>query len=450
MCINVNFQYKASDDLCSRGHSLPHDDPTPLTMLLLLLLPLFAFQQTFADVCEVCGSGLVVTNSEALVEVFGQGSYSTCTDLQQSGLNGHIPKAQCDTAPLLIFDVCRCAPTISLSSPELDPRLLNVLARVFFLFPTSSPATSSATPTAPTSAKQVTAAPTGTSISTIPTPTVLGSSKPAATQSSACYICGEEGSKVSLPNAIINVIGEAMTCSELETLALGGGISPEECPYLPVVSFLTCGCSSPTSSQPAPSSVPNVSAPSPAPFSMPVDAFPNQAPTSTTVDSTPSPAPIFTQVFSTPSPAPISTPVDTSSRQPTSLPTPDDSAPSPPTQFASSPPSNSLVSDCGDGSGSFGDTSGSETEVEYLYEAITTPETVETALRNILTTTFEPALGTALISGIFSSVCSRRLQWRRRLEVKGLSVRPNDELIESGTWMKLRAELVECRFSPFD
>lgn len=398
-------------------------------MLLQLLLSLVVFQQTFADVCEVCGSGLVVTNSAALVEIFGQGSYPTCTELQQAGLNGHIPKAQCDTAPLLIFEVCRCAPTISLSSPALDPRQLNVLARVSF--PTPPPASSAATPIAPASSEQVTAAPTKTNSSTIPTPTALESSTPPATQSSACYICGEEGSEVSLPNAIIDITGQPMTCSELEILALEGGISPEECPFLPVVSFLTCGCSSPTSSPPAPSSVPVAAAPSAAPFSTPVDAFPNLSPSSTPVDSTPSP--VFTPVNSTPSPAPISTPVDSTSSQPALFPTPVGSTPSPSAPWATSAPNGSVVSECSDGSGSFGDTTGSETEVEFLYEAITTPETVASALSNILTTTIEPALGAGLISGIFSSVCSRRLQWRRRLEVIGLSIKPNDELVGSAS-----------------
>lgn len=413
-------------------------------MLFLLLLSLFALQQTCAAVCEVCGSGMVVTNSATLVEIIGRSTPLTCADLQEVGHDGLLAEAQCDTAPLLIFEVCGCAPNFRLSSPETSTRSLsvqNILARASV--PTTSPTfLNTPTRTTPTSTQQPATAPIETLSSTIPTPNASGSSNPATSQSAACYICGQEGLEISLPNATIDITGEAMSCRDLELLALEGGIPPNQCPFVPSLATLTCGCSSLSNTEPtqapfdvttssplSPFALPTVS-PAP-PFATPIDSTPSSAsPFATSIELTPSPmSPFATPIDSTPSPTlPPSLPIDSTPSQPT---------------LATSTPSNNESPDCSDGSGSFGDTSGIETEVEFLYEAITTPDTVASALANILTTTFEPALAAALVSGIFSSVCSRRLQRRRRLEVLGLSAKPNDELIVSGMFLKRRVQLVE-------
>lgn len=112
----------------------------------------------------------------------------------------------------------------------------------------------------------------------------------------------------------------------------------------------------------------------------------------------------------------------------------------PPTTTAPAP-TDAPEPNCSGSQGTFGVESGTEYEMEFFYEIVTTGNTVATAIQNILTTRFEPALSAALLSGVFSSICSRRLQIGRRLDVVGISARPNDELLTNG---KFSNHVVHC------
>jgi hypothetical protein len=389
--------------------------------------------------CEICGEGLVVTLVDVIVTIPGSSITPTCSQLEQAGLNGQVPTDQCPLVPLLVSSLCGCTPAGPGGSPTAASQ------------PPPAMAPSSTAPTA--------SIPEGTSF-------------PTATNSS-CFICGSEDLKMSLPDANISITGETITCRQLEKLGLSGSIHAEECPFVPVIAAITCGCGGQPNLEPTSSPSMNVDVCHVCGEGMMVGVPDGvlELPSGTltcaqlqkqglagqlaggdcalipqtigdvcgcvAISPTHSPSCSSSDCGSTLegnvtlSPnvdprSPTSAPVLIDPSTPTSLPTP---SVTPPSSHASSP-------GCTDSTGSFGKTAGTGTQVKYLYEAITTPQTVTSALTHILTTTFEPALSAALLSGLFSSICSRRLQARRRLDVIGLDAKPNDELVGSGTFLE--------------
>lgn len=382
--------------------------------------------------CEICGEGLVVTLVDVVVIIPGSSITPTCSELEQAGLDGQITTDQCPLAPLLVTSLCGCTPA---GAPQPSP----------------TPVPSSTAPT--------TAIPEGTSF-------------PTATNSS-CFICGSEDIKISLPDANISITGETITCRQLEKLGLRGSIRAEECPFVPVIASITCGCGGQANLEPTSAPSMNTDICHVCGDGMTVGVLdgvlelpsgtvtcgqlqeqglagqleggdcalipetigdvcscvaisPTQSPSCNSSDcgSLPENNVPFSPNVKTSSPTPA--PVLISPSTPTSLPNPSLTLPS----------SDTSSLECTDSSGSFGKTVGAASQVKYLYEAITTPETVTSALTNILTTTFEPALSAALLSGLFSAICSRRLQSRRRLDVIGLDAKPNDELVGTGKFLE--------------
>jgi len=75
-----------------------------------------------------------------------------------------------------------------------------------------------------------------------------------------CALCGGDEFKITSPDAIVDITDEDITCQELDELMREGGVPPEWCPLVPLLTFDICGCSTrqdsevPTS---APSTNPN-------------------------------------------------------------------------------------------------------------------------------------------------------------------------------------------------
>eukprot|EP00529_Nitzschia_sp_RCC80_P032313 CAMPEP_0113464304 /NCGR_PEP_ID=MMETSP0014_2-20120614/13133_1 /TAXON_ID=2857 /ORGANISM="Nitzschia sp." /LENGTH=223 /DNA_ID=CAMNT_0000356383 /DNA_START=106 /DNA_END=777 /DNA_ORIENTATION=- /assembly_acc=CAM_ASM_000159 len=58
-----------------------------------------------------------------------------------------------------------------------------------------------------------------------------------------CYICGDEGERVTDPTFVVEVPGQlARTCEEVEAAGLAGLISEAQCGFLPGIFAVPCGC----------------------------------------------------------------------------------------------------------------------------------------------------------------------------------------------------------------
>ncbi len=397
--------------------------------------------------CEICGEGLVVTLVDVVVTIPGSSVTPTCSQLEQAGLDGQIPANQCPLAPLLVNSLCGCAPAGPGGSPTAAPQ------------PTPTLAPSSIAPTA--------AIPEGTSL-------------PTATNAS-CFICGSEDVNISLPDANISITGETITCRQLEKLGLRGSIRAEECPFVPVIASITCGCGGQPNLEPTSAPSINIDVCHVCGDGMTVGVLdgvlelpsgtvtckklqeqgltgqleggdcalipetigdicgcvaisPTQSPSCSSSDCGSPPENNVSYSPNVDPSSPTTAPVLIGPSTPTNVLNPAVTLPS----------SDTPSLECTDSAGAFGKTVGAASQVKYLYEAITTPQTVTSALSHILTTTFEPALSAALLSGIFSAICSRRLQARRRLDVIGLDAKPNDELVGSGKFFEATLMALTC------
>jgi hypothetical protein len=220
-----------------------------------------------------------------------------------------------------------------------------------------------------------------------------------------CNICGE-GMQVTIPGGLIEVPGgNPFSCQELEILGNGGQILPADCLVVPDLIHDICGCA------PCPNGLchhednlleHNVTVP-PATFLIP--------------GGPPTPSPSL---------------LNSTTSAPTLLP-----------GTIATQPTEAPASTCNpDQKGGFGDNSGTPTVVDYLYEVITTPLTLASALQSILSSALQPAISASLLSTLFSQLCpnpSQRnlLQHRsRRLNVVGLSAEPQDELVQGGEFLK--------------
>jgi hypothetical protein len=275
--------------------------------------------------------------------------------------------------------------------------------------------------------------------------------------SSVCYVCGSERKGITLQDKTVDITGGIITCEELEIMGLNGEIPSEQCPFVSIFTTLRCGCDD-IFSVPAPSPSKNgkvicficgkgrkVGNPE---FLL---RIPGDKLTCAQLedrglsgDLTEAECSLLPQAVDEPcdctaynetiSPSPTCDQKDCNgtsieSISPKSISTPMPSI----TSDVSSPMEITGLSACHDATGGvFGVTTGAEALVEYLYEAITTPETVSSALANILSATIEPAVTSYLVTEIFSSVCNRRLLSSRRLSVIGLSPVPEDDLLTKG------------------
>jgi hypothetical protein len=212
---------------------------------------------------------------------------------------------------------------------------------------------------------------------------------PSTNSGLICYICGE-GKKVGYPEFVLELPGDKLTCGQLEDRGLSGVLTEEECILLPQAIDDPCDCRSNNETKPT-------------------------SPTCEGNDCN-------------------GTFIETNS--PTSIPS---HSPSIIISKSSSPMGITGLSACHASTGGvFGDTIGAEALVEYLYEAITTPETVPSALANILSSTIEPAVTSYLVTDLFSFVCNRHLAQSRRLAIIGLSPVPDDELLTKGRQLQSR------------
>ena len=75
--------------------------------LIALLLSSCAAQQ---PACSICGDGMEVGNPIALVVFPGQSGQIPCGVLENMGIVGLIPPAQCAVLPQLISAICECQP----------------------------------------------------------------------------------------------------------------------------------------------------------------------------------------------------------------------------------------------------------------------------------------------------------------------------------------------------
>ena len=505
----------------------------------LLLLLFVVARHAHATICDICGSGLEVTNFDAVVEITGQTLTPTCAELQQAGLDEIIPEGQCELVASFIFDTCGCAPAAAPTpptppvmapppSPMPVPNTQAPVAGDRTLAPSQTQATPvnppckicgeglvvkeldvivtlpgfSITPTClefqqaglegqipayqcPSVPLMITTIcgcilaseetpPPVVSESTSATTVPMSQASPGPTAQNACFICGNEGFELTLPSATIDITGESMTCRQLEKLALDGGISQDQCSFVPLLASITCGCEGLSNSEPtaAPSIDPEIC--HVCGEGMVVGRrnalleIPGRSLTCgdvedrglagelaqgdcllipRTIDETcvcvellsPTSSPTCTQNDCDEPPENNVTPSPNIGRSPsptTVIVGEPSSAPTQPVPTPTVSPSDASSSPCRDGTGLIGDDTGTANQVEFLYEVITTPQTVTTTLRDILTNTFEPALSNALMSSLFFSICTRRLQARRRLGVIGLSAKPNDELVSTGALLK--------------
>jgi hypothetical protein len=362
--------------------------------------------------CYICGDAFSkITVFDAFVDITG--TTMTCAELEQMALNGGIPVNQCALVPLLVSRDCGCeggslstlGPT---PTPTDDPDICYVCGEGFTV-----------------GQKSATLQLPGETLTCgeledrglegdfslgdcLVIPEAINATCECIVEpdfkfefpNPVCNVCGE-GMMVTAPDATINLPDFSVSCADLSLRAFDGEVAESDCAVFPGLLVDLCGCmeappptSSPTCTpgregegcrhddDPDPEETPSPMMPSPT-----SDTVPSQAPATSPVDTTPP------------------------------------SSPAPTIQDSGG---------CTSGTALFGSNTGTGNQVEFLYEAITTPQTVNSALRGILTATIEPAVSASLLSGLFGGLCSRRLQARRRLEVLGLSTQPDDELQSGG------------------
>lgn len=326
-------------------------------------------------ICHVCGeASSQITIAAATTDITGE--LLTCQELQTRGLAGALKRAECPFVPMLIKDICGCSegPIAPASTPSIPPA------------------------TAPT------------------------------TGSTVCNICGV-GNRVGDQAAVLNLPDQTVTCGDLEAQGLAGEFANGDCGTLPETIGTECQCEVDpdftfnfTNSNSCLVCEENMELTNPDAVIQLDGGEPQTCAelqeksiggSITRTDCLAFPTAIQDVCGCKELGAPTMAPVPVGPPPTTTAPAPTD-APEP---------------NCSGSQGTFGVESGTEYEMEFFYEIVTTGNTVATAIQNILTTRFEPALSAALLSGVFSSICSRRLQIGRRLDVVGISARPNDELL---------------------
>ena len=255
------------------------------------------------DGCLVCGDGQVVTNPDGIFSFAGYPD-TPCDLLQEAGLTGQIPLAQCPFLPGLVTPACECAPgdlpveptpapivvapTLAPVEPtdspvEPTPAPVVVTPAPVIVAPTPAPVDPTDPPVEPTPSPvvvtpaPVAVAPTPAPVEPTdppveptpspvqPTPVPVPDPTPAPIQpmpahtpapveplsapggcpdvpTTGCSICGA-GLCISKPNAVFTFPDQPdVPCGQLQQAAINGQVPLQECPFLPaLVDVCECG-----------------------------------------------------------------------------------------------------------------------------------------------------------------------------------------------------------------
>ncbi len=81
------------------------------------------------NICHVCGEGMEVTNSDGSVSLPGYGSF-TCSMINEAGLNGRIPEADCPYLASYVKAGCQCTP-VSISNNQTNTTATSISTKIF-------------------------------------------------------------------------------------------------------------------------------------------------------------------------------------------------------------------------------------------------------------------------------------------------------------------------------
>ena len=195
------------------------------------------------DGCLVCGDGQVVTNPDGIFSFAGYPD-TPCDLLQEAGLTGQIPLAQCPFLPGLVTPACECAPGDLPVEPTPAP--IVVAPTLAPVEPTDSPVEPTPSPVQPTPVPvpDPTPAPFEPMPAHTPAP-VEPLSAPGGcpdVPTTGCSICGA-GLCISKPNAVFTFPDQPdVPCGQLQQAAINGQVPLQECPFLPaLVDVCECG-----------------------------------------------------------------------------------------------------------------------------------------------------------------------------------------------------------------
>lgn len=253
ICGDDDYILRAPDEVVI----LPDDPENPITCAELSTaasnggyspnqcsqMPVFAFQRCQCSplnfTCSICGEGFEVNDPDALVEIPGYET-TTCGALEESGLNGDLPPAQCIASERLnrASNPCGCGP-----ANNFDECLICGEAD---LVPMSTDFNVSFTPFDSYTCQQVYEF--GVRGYLAPGECLYAQEQASgcgcAPADYTCDFCGGDGMAMMNPDANFTILfnGENVNCGLMDAAGLDGTITPADCDAVGPAVRDNCGC----------------------------------------------------------------------------------------------------------------------------------------------------------------------------------------------------------------